>query len=130
MSSRTSPSSTATSTAPSASRRVRRCVVGPRVSRVMPCSAPPTAVATSWALATPEASDRRQPVLSDSPDPVSQREISLKSGRFGPYVTDGETNASLRKGDDVDELTLERAIELLAERRAAPKRAPRKRKKK
>jgi len=64
------------------------------------------------------------------PDPVSQREISLKSGRFGPYVTDGETNASLRKGDDVDELTLERAVELLAERRAAPKRAPRKRKKK
>jgi DNA topoisomerase-1 len=63
-------------------------------------------------------------------DHVSQREISLKSGRFGPYVTDGETNASLRKGDDVDEVTLERAVELLAERRAAPKRAPRKRKKK
>jgi DNA topoisomerase-1 len=61
---------------------------------------------------------------------VSEREISLKSGRFGPYVTDGETNASLRKGDDVDELTLERAIELLAERRAAPRRTPRKRKKK
>jgi DNA topoisomerase-1 len=61
---------------------------------------------------------------------VSQREITLKSGRFGPYVTDGETNASLRKGDDVDELTLDRAIELLAERRAAPKRTTRKRKKK
>jgi DNA topoisomerase-1 len=63
-------------------------------------------------------------------DPVSQSEITVKSGRFGPYVTDGDTNASLRKGDDVDEITLDRAAELLAERRAAPKRAPRKRKKK
>jgi len=42
----------------------------------------------------------------------------VKDGRFGPYVTDGETNASLRKGDDVETLTDERAIELLAERRA------------
>jgi len=43
----------------------------------------------------------------------------VKDGRFGPYVTDGTTNASLRKGDDVDTLTVERASELLAERRAA-----------
>ena len=43
----------------------------------------------------------------------------VKDGRFGPYVTDGTTNASLRRGDDVDELTVERAAELLAERRAA-----------
>ena len=42
-----------------------------------------------------------------------------KDGRFGVYVTDGETNASLRKGDMVETLTLERACELLAERRAA-----------
>jgi DNA topoisomerase-1 len=42
----------------------------------------------------------------------------LKDGRFGPYVTDGETNASLRKGDTVDGITVERAAELLAERRA------------
>ena len=51
----------------------------------------------------------------------------IKDGRFGPYVTDGETNASLRKGDDVESLTVERAAELLADRRArgpAPKRAP------
>ncbi|MDT7545344.1 MAG: topoisomerase, partial [Actinomycetota bacterium] len=50
----------------------------------------------------------------------------VKEGRFGPYVTDGETNASLRKGDDVESLTDERAIELLAERRLrgpAPKKA-------
>ena len=42
----------------------------------------------------------------------------LKEGRFGPYVTDGETNASLRKGDDPETVTLDRAVELLAERRA------------
>ena len=49
----------------------------------------------------------------------------IKEGRFGPYVTDGETNASLRKGDEVDTLTIDRGAELLAERRArgpAPKR--------
>ena len=43
----------------------------------------------------------------------------VKDGRFGPYVTDGTTNASLRKGDDVETLTIERGSELLAERRAA-----------
>jgi DNA topoisomerase I len=42
----------------------------------------------------------------------------IKDGRFGPYVTDGETNASLRKGDDVMSITDERASELLADRRA------------
>ena len=42
----------------------------------------------------------------------------LRDGRFGPYVTDGETNASLRRGDTPDAITLERAVELLAERRA------------
>jgi DNA topoisomerase-1 len=44
----------------------------------------------------------------------------IKDGRFGPYVTDGETNASLRKGDEVASITDQRAAELLAERRAAP----------
>jgi len=52
-------------------------------------------------------------------DPVSGQPISLKEGRFGPYVTDGETNASLRKGDTVEAITPERAVELLADRRAA-----------
>jgi DNA topoisomerase-1 len=51
-------------------------------------------------------------------DPVGGKEIVLKEGRFGPYVTDGETNASLRKGDDPETVTLDRALELLAERRA------------
>jgi DNA topoisomerase I len=43
----------------------------------------------------------------------------IKDGRFGPYVTDGETNASLRKGDEVESLTPQRGAELLAERRTA-----------
>ncbi|MCV7146228.1 type I DNA topoisomerase [Mycobacterium riyadhense] len=51
-------------------------------------------------------------------DPASGRPMLIKDGRFGPYVTDGETNASLRKGDDVLSITDERASELLADRRA------------
>jgi DNA topoisomerase-1 len=59
-------------------------------------------------------------------DRAGGKPLVIKDGRFGPYVTDGETNASLRKGDEVDTLTVERAAELLADRRArgpAPKRA-------
>jgi DNA topoisomerase I len=52
-------------------------------------------------------------------DPASGKPIVLRDGRFGPYVTDGETNASLRKGDAAESVTLQRAVELLAERRAA-----------
>ncbi|MFC0081531.1 type I DNA topoisomerase [Aciditerrimonas ferrireducens] len=52
-------------------------------------------------------------------DPETGQPIVLRSGRFGPYVTDGTTNASLRRGDDPETVTLERAAELLAERRAA-----------
>jgi DNA topoisomerase-1 len=50
-------------------------------------------------------------------DPVSGKPVVLKSGRYGPYVTDGEVNGSLRKGDDPDTITLERAAELLQTRR-------------
>jgi DNA topoisomerase-1 len=50
-------------------------------------------------------------------DPVSEQPVVVKDGRFGPYVTDGETNASLRKGDLVEEITIERAAELLQIRR-------------
>ena len=59
-------------------------------------------------------------------DPVSCKPMVLKDGRFGPYVTDGETNASLRKADDVETITDERASELLQDRRdrgPAPKKA-------
>jgi DNA topoisomerase-1 len=60
----------------------------------------------------------KPPLKEFGNDPDTERPIVVKDGRFGPYVTDGETNASLRKGDSVEELTLERALELLAERRA------------
>ncbi|MEV4252443.1 type I DNA topoisomerase [Spirillospora sp. NPDC049652] len=50
-------------------------------------------------------------------DPASGKPVVVKEGRFGPYVTDGETNASLRKGDEVESITIQRAAELLAERR-------------
>lgn len=51
-------------------------------------------------------------------DPVSGKPVVVKDGRFGPYVTDGTTNATLRKGDEVEAITAERAFELLAEKRA------------
>ena len=51
-------------------------------------------------------------------DSATGKPMMIKDGRFGPYVTDGETNASLRKGDDVLTITDERASELLADRRA------------
>jgi DNA topoisomerase-1 len=71
------------------------------------------------------------PLKEFGDDPNTGKPIVLKNGRFGPYVTDGETNASLRVVDSVDTITVERAVELLAERRAkgpAPKRkaAPKK----
>jgi DNA topoisomerase I len=50
-------------------------------------------------------------------DPASEKPVVVKEGRFGPYVTDGETNASLRKDDEVESITIQRAAELLAERR-------------
>jgi DNA topoisomerase I len=73
-------------------------------------------------FAQPKMRGRRSaaapPVREIGPDPDSGKPIVVRDGRFGPYVTDGETNASLRRGDNVDDLTLERAVELLVERRA------------
>jgi DNA topoisomerase I len=67
----------------------------------------------------------KPPLRELGTDPASGKQMVVKDGRFGPYVTDGEGyNASLRKGDDVESLTDERAAELLAEKRAkgpAPK---------
>jgi DNA topoisomerase-1 len=91
-------------------------------------------------LAQPKQRGRRaaaaEPLRELGDDPVSGKPVVARSGRFGPYVTDGETNASLRKGDQVETLTIERAAELLADRRSrgpAPKRrgkaAPKSRKK-
>ena len=67
----------------------------------------------------------KPPLRELGADPVSSKPVVLKEGRFGPYVTDGETNASLRRGDDPETVTIERAAELLADRRSkgpAPKR--------
>ena len=67
----------------------------------------------------------KPPLKELGEDPVSGKPMVVKDGRFGPYVTDGEYNATLRKGDEIEELTTERAAELLAEKRAkgpAPKR--------
>ena len=72
----------------------------------------------------------KPPLAELGPDPVSGKPMVVKEGRFGPYVTDGETNASLRQGDDPESLTVERAQELLADRRArGPAKKPTRRKK-
>ena len=71
-------------------------------------------------LAQPRTGGRRAaapPLRELAADPVSGKTIVVKEGRFGPYVTDGETNASLRAGDTVEEITNERAAELLQLRR-------------
>ena len=57
------------------------------------------------------------PLKELGPDPVSGQPVVVKAGRFGEYVTDGEYNATLRKDDTVENITIERAAELLAERR-------------
>ncbi len=59
------------------------------------------------------------PLKEFGADPVSEKNVTAKDGRFGVYVTDGETNASLGKGDRLDEMSPERAFELLAIRREA-----------
>ncbi|MFD3992126.1 type I DNA topoisomerase [Streptomyces sp. NPDC058583] len=72
----------------------------------------------------------KPPLKELGTDPVSEKPVVVKDGRFGPYVTDGETNATLRTGDSVEEITPERGYELLAEKRAkgpakkAAKKAP------
>jgi DNA topoisomerase-1 len=84
-------------------------------------------------IAQPKTRGRRRaaetpPLRELGDDPATGKPMTVKDGRFGPYVTDGETNASLRKGDAVETITAERAAELLADRRArgeAPKRAAR-----
>ena len=84
-------------------------------------------------LAQPKQRGRRNgpaagPLRELGVDPATERPVVVRDGRFGPYVTDGETNATLRKGDGIEEITLERAAELLADKRArgpAPKKTAR-----
>jgi DNA topoisomerase-1 len=75
-------------------------------------------------LAQPKQYGRKRaapaaPLRELGDDPVSGKPVVVRDGRFGPYVTDGETNASLRRGDDVETITLERAADLLQTRRDA-----------
>jgi DNA topoisomerase-1 len=60
----------------------------------------------------------KPPLKELGKDPATDKEVIVKDGRFGMYVTDGETNATLRRGDTLEALTIERALELLAGRRA------------
>ncbi|WP_043497076.1 type I DNA topoisomerase [Georgenia sp. SUBG003] len=60
----------------------------------------------------------KPPLRELGTDPVSEKPVVVKDGRFGPYVTDGTTNATLRKDDAVESISPERAYELLAEKRA------------
>ena len=81
-------------------------------------------------LAQPKARGGRgaaaPPLKELGDDPVSKKPMVVKEGRFGPYVTDGETNASLRSGDAVESLTPERGAQLLQDRRDKGPAAPRK----
>ncbi|MET7371383.1 type I DNA topoisomerase [Micromonospora arida] len=72
-------------------------------------------------LAAPKARGRRAaapPLREMGVDPATEKPLVIKDGRFGPYVTDGEFNASLRRGQTPEALTIEEASEMLAEKRA------------
>ena len=110
-------------------RSPRRTAATGRTSRRAPTRAPSTrrtscsrSPSTRRSRSTPSPSSagaaRPTPPLKElGNDPVSGQPIVVKAGRFGEYVTDGEYNATLRKDDTVESITLERAAELLAERR-------------
>lgn len=81
-------------------------------------------------LAQPKQRGRRLPAAAAQVrelgvDPATGRTVTARTGRYGPYVTDGETNATLRHGDTLENVTLERASELLADRRSRGPTTPR-----
>jgi DNA topoisomerase-1 len=81
-------------------------------------------------LAAPKTRQRRAaapPLRELGTDPLTEKPLVIKDGRFGPYVTDGEFNASLRRGQTPETLSIEAASEMLSEKRAAGPSAPRKR---
>lgn len=82
-------------------------------------------------LKQPKTRGRKAPKeplrVYEKPSPETEKEVRILDGFYGPYVTDGETNASLRKGMDPKEMTFEAALDLLAERKA---KGPSKKKKK
>ena len=73
-------------------------------------------------LAAPKQRGRaaaKPPLRELGVDPLTDKPLVIKDGRFGPYVTDGESNASLRRGQLPETLTIEQASEMLSEKRAA-----------
>ena len=73
----------------------------------------------------------KEPIKTFESSPITEQPIRLLEGRYGPYVTDGETNASLPKGTETETVTFEQALQLLAERAAkGPSRKKKKTKKK
>jgi DNA topoisomerase-1 len=84
-------------------------------------------------LAAPKTRGRRAaaaPLRELGADPLTEKPLVIKDGRFGPYVTDGETNASLRRGQSPETMTIEQASEMLAEKRAKGPATPRRAEKK
>jgi len=80
-------------------------------------------------LAAPKPRQRRAaapPLRELGVDPLTERNVVIKNGRFGPYVTDEETNASLRRGQTVEAMTIDLASEMLSEKRAQGPATPRK----
>ncbi|TWU35290.1 DNA topoisomerase 1 [Novipirellula aureliae] len=104
-------------------------------TRSLPAGVSPLEVTFDEAIALlkqPKTRGRRgapkEPLrMFEKPSPITEQEVKILDGRFGPYVTDGETNASLRKGMEPKEMTFEAALDLLAERAA---KGPTKKKKK
>jgi DNA topoisomerase-1 len=73
-------------------------------------------------LAAPKLRGRaaaKPPLRELGVDPLTEKALVIKDGRFGPYVTDGESNASLRRGMSPETMTVEQASEMLSEKRAA-----------
>jgi DNA topoisomerase-1 len=64
------------------------------------------------------AAAKKEPLKVFDPSPITTKQVQLLDGRYGPYLTDGETNASLPKGTSVEELTFAEALDLLAARAA------------
>ena len=75
----------------------------------------------------PRRGAKKEPLKVFDASPVTGNKVQLLDGRYGPYVTDGETNASLPKGASIEELTFAEALDLLAARAASgpPKKKPR-----
>ena len=94
-------------------------------TRTLPSDLSPLDVTLAQALellARPKpgrcSAGRKEPLRVFDPSPVTGKPVNLLAGRYGPYVTDGTTNASLPRGMTPEEVTLEKALELLADRAA------------